>query len=82
MNFRLPLIEEKEEIMRINACSQLYKKGGMEPPFQGTYATGFPRLNSPPDCFIAYLPSFLLGNKISLSAESDLGRCPKNPQVF
>ena len=49
-NFRLPLIEEKEEITRINACSQLYKKGGMEPPFQGTYATGFPRLNSPPDC--------------------------------
>ena len=67
-NFRLPLIEEKEEITRINACSQLYKKGGMEPPFQETYATGF--------------LSFLLGNKISLSAESDLGRCPKNPQVF
>ena len=38
-NFGLPLIEEKEEITRINACSQLYKKGGMEPPFQGTYAT-------------------------------------------
>ena len=54
--------------MRVNACSQLYKKGGMEPPFQETYATGF--------------LSFLLGNKISLSAESDLGRCPKNPQVF
>ena len=67
-NFGLPLIEEKEEITRINACSQLYKKGGMEPPFQGTYATGF--------------PSFLLGNKISLSAASDLGRRPKNPQVF
>ena len=43
-------ISEKEEITRVNACSQLYKKGGMEPPFQGTYATGFPRLNSPPDC--------------------------------
>ena len=23
---------------------------GFEPPFLGTYATGFPRLNSPPDC--------------------------------
>ena len=80
-NFRLPLVEEKEEITRINACSQLYKKGGMEPPFQGTYATGFPRLNSPPDR-LAYLLSFLLVNKISLSAESDLGCCPKNPQVF
>lgn len=55
-NFRLPLIEEKEEITRINACSQLYKKGGFEPPFQGIYATGFPRLNSPPDCFS--LPSW------------------------
>ena len=33
-NFRLPLIEEKEEIMRINACSQ-YIKGGFEPPFSG-----------------------------------------------
>lgn len=80
-NFRLPLIEEKEEITRVNACSQLYKKGGIEPPFQGTYATGFPMPNSPPDC-LAYLLSFLLGNKISLSAESDLGRCPKNLQVF
>ncbi|WP_417107158.1 hypothetical protein, partial [Hominenteromicrobium sp.] len=63
-----PLIEGKEEIMRVNACSQLYKKGGFEPPFQGTYATGF--------------PSFLLDPKSSLSVESDLGRCPKNPQVF
>lgn len=27
-------------------------------------------------------PSFSLGKKISLSAESDLGRCPKTPQVF
>ena len=35
-NFRLPLIEEKEEIPRINAYSQLYKKGGIEPPFQKT----------------------------------------------
>ena len=59
-NFRLPLIEEKEEIMRINACSQLYKKGGFEPPFQGTYATGFLRLNSPPDCLATFLV-FLLG---------------------
>ena len=41
-HFRLPLIEEKEEITRVNACLQLYKKGGFEPPFQGTYATGFP----------------------------------------
>ena len=41
-NFRLPLIEKKEKITRINACSQLYKKGGFEPPFQGTHTTGFP----------------------------------------
>ena len=50
-NFRLPLIEEKEEIARINACSQLYKKGGMEPPFQGTYATGFPTAKQFPGLF-------------------------------
>ena len=87
-NFRLPLIEEKEEIMRINACSQLYKKGGMEPPFQGTYTTGFPTVKQSPGLFkqckalLSTILSFLLDNKISLSAESDLGRCPKNPQVF
>ena len=87
-HFRLPLIEEKEEIMRVNACSQLYKKGGMEPPFQGTYATGFPTAKQSPGLFkqckalLSTILSFLLGNKISLSAESDLGRCPKNPQVF
>ena len=56
-NFRLPLIEEKEEIMRveeimrINACSQLYKKGGIEPPFQGTHATGFPTAKQSPGLF-------------------------------
>jgi len=87
-NFRLPLIEEKEEIMRVNACSQLYKKGGFEPPFQGTYATGFLTAKQSPGLFkqckalLSTIPGFLLGNKISLSAESDLGRCPKNPQVF
>ena len=87
-NFRLPLIEEKEEITRINACSQLYKKGGIEPPFQGTYATGFPTAKQSPGLFkqckalLSTIPGFLLGNKISLSAESDSGRCPKNPQVF
>ena len=86
-NFRLPLIEEKEEITRINACSQLYKKGGMEPPFQGTYATGFPTAKQSPELFkqckalLSTIPGFLLGNKISLSAENDLGRFPKNPQV-
>ena len=80
-NFRLPLIEEKEESTRVNACAQLYKKGDIEPPFQGTHATGFPTAKQSPDC-LAYLLSFLLGNKISLSAESDLGRFPKNPQVF
>ena len=35
-NFRLPLIEDREKITRINACSQLYKKGGFEPPFRET----------------------------------------------
>jgi len=50
-NFRLPLIEEKEEITRINACSQLYKKGGIEPPFQGTYATGFLTAKQSPGLF-------------------------------
>ena len=74
--------------MRVNACSQLYKKGGFEPPFQGTYATGFPTAKQSPGLFkqckalLSTIPDFLLGNKISLSAESDLGRCPKNPQVF
>ena len=86
-NFRLPLIEEKEEITRINACSQLYKKGGIEPPFQGIYATGFPTAKQSPGLFkqckalLSTILSFLLGNKISLSVESDLGRFPKNPQV-
>ena len=43
-NFKLPLIEEKEEITRINACSQPYKKGGFEPPFLGTYAMYLPEM--------------------------------------
>ena len=38
--------------MRVNACSQLYKKGGMEPPFQGTYATGFPTAKQSPGLFL------------------------------
>ena len=40
---------------------------------------GFLRIERPPD-IQSYFPSFLLGKKISLSAESGLGRCPKNPQ--
>ena len=44
-------------------------------------------LNVPPafkqcKALLSTIPGFLLGNKISLSAESDLGLCPKNPQVF
>jgi len=39
------------------------------------------RLNCPLDS-LAYPPDFEVGKKISLSAESALGRCPKNPQVF
>ena len=27
-------------------------------------------------------PDLMVGKKISLSAESDLGRCPETPQVF
>lgn len=42
---------------------------------------GFLRIERPPD-IQSYFPSFLLGKKISLSAESDVGRCPKNLQAF
>lgn len=42
---------------------------------------GFLRIEHPPD-IQSYFPSFLLDKKISLSAESDVGRCPKNLQAF
>ena len=42
---------------------------------------GFLRIERPPD-IQSYFPSFLLGKKISISAESDVGRCPKNLQAF
>ena len=42
---------------------------------------GFLRLKRPPDVS-NYLPSFCERKKISLSAESDVGRCPKNLQAF
>ena len=42
---------------------------------------GFLRIERPPD-IQSYFPSFLLGKKISLSAESDVGLCPTHPQVL
>ena len=42
---------------------------------------GFLRIERPPD-IQSYFPSFWLGKKISLSAESDVGLCPTHPQVF
>lgn len=42
---------------------------------------GFLQIERPPD-IQSYFPSFWLGKKISLSAESDVGRCPKNLQAF
>ena len=42
---------------------------------------GFLRLERPPDV-PNYLPNFCERKKISLSAESDVGRCPKNLQAF
>ena len=44
--------------MRVNACSQLYKKGGMEPPFQGTYATGFSTAKQSPGLFLPNADAF------------------------
>ncbi len=42
---------------------------------------GFLRIERPPD-IQSYFPSYLLGKKISLSAESDVGLCPTHPQKF
>jgi len=66
----------------------VHEKKAAMPPFQGTYATGFPMAKQSPGLFkqckalLSTIPGFLLGNKISLSVESDSGRFPKNPQVF
>lgn len=54
--------------------ASLYSSFG-EPPL-----IGFPEQNSPPDCF-ASLPDFWIGKKISSSADSDLGRCPKKNAI-
>ena len=45
----------------------------------GNPLIGFPEQNTPPDCF-ASLPDFLDRQRISSSADDDLGRCPNNPQ--
>ena len=42
---------------------------------------GFLRIERPPD-IQSYFPSSLLGKKMSLSAESDVGLCPTHPQVL
>ena len=70
------------EIHRINATPYPYKKGrSFDRPFREPMQLGSLRFERPPDVQI-YLPSFCERKRISLSAESDSRRCPKNPQVF
>ena len=65
----------------MNDEATAFSKDLLGKSFREPMQLGSLRLNSPPDC-LAYSPSFLISKRISLSAESDLGRCPKNPQVF